>query len=579
MKKETNRNFFKITHFLILLLSLFLSVSCQKEDISETQEVNHKTITSQKISTSEVLNEINNPSIKKYISALSNTLEKSQNKNLNLALFTKIIKESQYTTYSLLINKYTTAKPYFFYFVIQKSTTIEKAGFAKYIPATAVTNLDVPHFTGILELYDIDDKLYARTSFVNGQAIPTPANTASKGQECGNVISIITHNCSHGGNHSPGQSCNNGYSNDGYYEVMIRVVCHTVNSITPPPDAYVGQSGGGSAGGGGLIPDVDEIFAFTESLTVEEQDWLAQNLASYNTIINYLVQKQWSEESKNFAQEIITQSRQTGLKLDIEKSVKSPFFIDLSSVSGNTPEELKFNEVYNILTTSPKFRELFTNMFGTNPLFNVKFKIDNIQQSTGSGHIDGNCKVYAYSNIPTPFNLITIDRSHLLTANKVSIALSIMHECIHAYLNIKLRNPSIGMTIENINNMDFVDCINTYYNSFSGNQTQHNFFANNMIPTMVNIFLEIKDLLLTPTQINNVVNNPNGNSSLYAVTQTTPSVVTSNIISWNWIDYFTHVSFTGLQNCTAYSTYYPVGSPNALLSEQYLYLAAFNFYN
>jgi A nuclease family of the HNH/ENDO VII superfamily with conserved AHH len=386
MKKEANRNFYRITTFLILLLSLFLSISCQQEEISAIQEANYKTISSQTISTNEVLNEVINSNIKKYISELSISLEKSQNKNFNLSLFTKIIKENQYITYSFLVNKYSQEKPYFTFFVIQKTTSIEKAGFAKYIPANAITNLDVPHFTGILELYDIDYTLYARTSFVNGQAIPTPANTASKGQECGNVISIITHNCSHGGNHSPGQSCNNGYSNDGYYEVIIRVVCHTVNSITPPPDAYVGQSGGGSANGGGLIPDVDEIFAFTESLTVDEQDWLAQNLPTYNTLINNLVQKQWSEESKDIAKELISLGREEVNQQDVNSLINLSLKIEQNSDQLFEDDFITSLDPYidlDLASNPPGFSPIY-NLIGLKTFLNYKkLRILNPEWSRG----------------------------------------------------------------------------------------------------------------------------------------------------------------------------------------------------
>jgi hypothetical protein len=486
MKKETNRNFCRITTFLTLVLSLFLSISCQQEEISVVPEANHKTISSQKISTHEVLNEINNPSIKKYISGLSHSFEHSQSKNFNLALFTKIIKENQYTTYSFLVNNYSIAKPYFSFFVIQKTSSAEKAGFAKYIPATAVTHLDVPHFTGILELYDIDNTLYARTSFVNGQAIPTPTNTASKGQECGNVISIITHNCSHGGNHSPGQSCNNGYSNDGYYEVIIRVVCHTVNSITPPPDAYVGQSGGGSAGGGGLIPDVDEIFAFTESLTVDEKEWLAQNLPTYNTLVNNLVQNHWTDESKDFANEVIDRMRQ---EPGVFKNI-NPFIIEkeIDDSQLNTCTKDVLNKIKTLQQND--FSAIIGKLGGANTPYKLTIKPRIIPDPEKTG-ITNWIKTTAGTAVPYNYN-IDLNSSYLVNSTDLGKAGVMLHELIHAYFLSLVDDHDL--TGDNTLN-SFPILWDYYVDNFTGGGggiAQHNQMATSYINILASALQEFK---------------------------------------------------------------------------------------
>lgn len=67
-----------------------------------------------------------------------------------------------------------------------------------------------------------------------------------------------------------------------------------------------------------------------------------------------------------------------------------------------------------------------------------------------------------------------------------------------------MADPSIGMTIPGINNMDFQQAVNTTYNGFSGDQDQHAFFYDYMLPTMQTIFSHVRDLLLTPAQVANV---------------------------------------------------------------------------
>ncbi len=311
-----------------------------------------------------------------------------------------------------------------------------------------------------------------------------------------------------------------------------------------------------------------------------KQMWVSattENTKIYLQLIQYQIDNNWSPESETFANELINQMMANPeLNLDVDASSKSPCFIDLSSVSGSTPEEIKFNEVYNSLKNSPTFRLLFTNLFGSTPLFNTKFLINNIPQ-TGQGHTDGTCTLYVSQNNPAPFNVITIDRSHLLTKSKSNVAITIIHECIHAYLNIKFKNPSIGMSLADINNMDFKTIVNLYYNGFSGNQSQHSFFINYMIPSMVQILQDVKSSLFTPAQIS-AVENPEPNAEIYEVTPTTPSSLNYNVVlPWNWANYFTHACYNGLQNTTDYPDIYPQDSPNFLNYSQYVSIGIFIF--
>jgi hypothetical protein len=114
-------------------------------------------------------------------------------------------------------------------------------------------------------------------------------------------------------------------------------------------------------------------------------------------------------------------------------------------------------------------------------------------------------------------------------------------------------------------------------NNFTGNQDQHNFFINMMIPTLVRIFSDVKDLLLTTQQIN-AVENPIPNSVIYATTSSIPSTrIYSQILPWNWNDYFIHLSYLGLQNCSEYPSVYPPNSSNLLNWQQYITIGINNF--
>ncbi|MCL9804447.1 hypothetical protein NAT51_02870 [Flavobacterium amniphilum] len=311
--------------------------------------------------------------------------------------------------------------------------------------------------------------------------------------------------------------------------------------------------------------------------------WLAEQ-SEYNqiSIFNFLIQNNFSLQSKDFINTFITQSISTPeLQLDFNMSLKSPSFIDMSSVMGNSPEELKFREVYNLVCTSPNFKNLFISLFGSSPLFNVKFQVANLPQNQ-SQITSGRCKMFNSILNSNPFNLIQIDREFLLTRSKFEVAQTIIHECIHAFLNIKLRNPSIGMTIETINNLDLQSCINTYYNGFSGNQTQHSFFVDHMIPILVEIFQDIKDLVITSEQANQLENPTNGAAIIYQPLNNPPILggISSTQVSWNWDTFFTYFSYTGLQNCSAFPFSIPRSANHIFLNDNdyyfYYYISAFN---
>lgn len=142
-------------------------------------------------------------------------------------------------------------------------------------------------------------------------------------------------------------------------------------------------------------------------------------------------------------------------------------------------------------------------------------------------------------------NKITISPQFLLTHNKMEIAKTILHECIHAFLNVKFCDPSIGMSIPNVNNMELYNCINEYYNSFSpANQNQHDFIYNFMLPTMVKILSEVKDSLVTPANNLTMLNDVSVHIP-YANSPASPFV---------WNDYYHNLALYGLQDCSFFQS-------------------------
>ena len=324
-----------------------------------------------------------------------------------------------------------------------------------------------------------------------------------------------------------------------------------------------------------VSPNNDNNFIFERGLSLSERAfWNDEaNEEFVNQIKEYLDLYNYSASAINFGRQLVKQSVESELNFDVNKSAVSPYNIDLSAVSGDSPQEIRFNEIYNKVTTSPAFKKLFVDLFNDSSRYNVKFKIGNL----GNGE---NGLTQIISNSPESiWNEITISNNLLSNLPDDVVALVIIHECIHAFLNVKLKNnPNAGITIADINNMDFVNMINTYYNGFSGDQDQHEFFVDYMTPEIVQILTDIKNVLYTPLQINKAENPDSYNGQIiYLPTNTTPALNSGISTSWNWNNYFQYLSLVGLEQTSSYLSIYPAESGNAFSRDKYIYAGLIMF--
>ncbi|HLP62974.1 hypothetical protein [Flavobacterium sp.] len=157
--KTTLKSIFTIS---TVILTFFFS-SCDKElydePIKQSKQIK---VSSERVSFTQVLNEIENPAIRQFINNdVKQQVSFTEARNAYELLFEKLTKENEYVTYSLLINNYTNEKPYFLYFVIKKAGAVEEAGFSKYIPDAAITTLDVENFTGRVQILDLEQGIRA----------------------------------------------------------------------------------------------------------------------------------------------------------------------------------------------------------------------------------------------------------------------------------------------------------------------------------------------------------------------------------------------------------------------------------
>ena len=452
---------FKKCTSLILLTILFTFASCEKDLYQEAIKTQSRT-TSQKFSIDQVLNEIDNIQIKNYINnefKQDFSFSKFKKKNEDYSNFIKIIKENEYITYSFLINDYSKDKPFFKYLIITKNKATEKAGFAKFIPNSPVAFFDEKHFSGTLQVFDLKNNIKGETQFINGvvQVKNTKSKIASKSATCTNTYSIIAHNCTNGGNHSPGTSCNNGATNDGYYEIVVGVIC-TASSVQyiAEPDSFMGMSTGG---GGNSLSFNENVLLFLYSLTEEEYAVTVDN----PSIVAYLEHNDSSPESQNIA--IIS-------IYSILSDINNKSFINnalLNLIDGSevdftykviVDQSLKDNAnlygVYTQLGKAPIFQAYLQKFDSKFSIANLKLSVDNQFGNKYKDHL----KSQAVTLTPENYLVrIVINNDLSLPSNimkfpKIVSPIIFVHEMMHAEINRILLTCS---KLPNVNTENMTD--------------------------------------------------------------------------------------------------------------------------
>ena len=241
------------------------------------------------------------------------------------------------------------------------------------------------------------------------------------------------------------------------------------------------------------------------------------------------------------------------MDFDIAKSLKSPANIDFSAIDTSTSEGDKLNCIFNKLAYSCSFENLFINTFGVNNKINVKFEIvDNFPDPTTLG----NCQMTTVTNSSgtTYSNVINIKRSLLQennglgNASNIKIAKVILHELMHAYLNIKLKNCNQGVSLPYINNLELGELIKVFYENFNceldyngSPQSQHSFMFDQLIPSFQTIFQETRDLLISSSHIQQA------NNIIY----TDASLNISE--NFNWNNFYKYIMLNGLHQCQSFN--------------------------
>jgi hypothetical protein len=308
--------------------------------------------------------------------------------------------------------------------------------------------------------------------------------------------------------------------------IILTTVCEDVSSgggDNGGSSGLPGDSGAGSNTGGEPIGSIDDINdepittpllnvspvrTFIAGLNAEESQWwnevattetkaLLENYLNQNTVDNVLL-----DEAEQFALQFIQNSLSSGLNLDFEKSLKSPANIDISNFEDETEDEERIlNCTIDKLMKSSNFKNLYNSIFGANDdRINFKIEIGDLPNNKGGQtHAQYNGLNGQVNNL---FNTITISRDRILNTSTLYLANIIIHEMIHAYLNIQRAN--LGEDIYNLNNYDTLGDFLVSNQPIATNNTNidtHTFMFQNMIPVFVNIYNQILNELVNQSEI------------------------------------------------------------------------------
>ena len=364
--------------------------------------------------------------------------------------------------------------------------------------------------------YDINT---ASVSYINDQSLLAKADTCPTSDEIigwdPNAGECIAVNCTAGGNHTVDQAwqCNGSSSQLPHYEcsggwVVTGCISHGGgggNTGTDDENPY-GNTGGGTSGTG----TTTEIAVVPLGLDTFVRAELNRNL-----------------------------SRKSPYEVDMSTVLDS---ISLPPTDSTKIANLKLLCVYNKLTSSSTFKNLFIDTFGDSDKFNVKFEVvDNLPDTRGGE--TGGTSIFTNGNF-TGINItIKINKSKLLSNSNFNVAKTILHESIHAYLKLKLRDCNAGATLDFINNLQLGEIINEFYDHFNcgaPQQSQHEFMFDYLLPIFQKVFTEIGNTNLT------------SQGSIDFIENNQLSINDNDLIDWNWQDFYYYFSLEGLHQTEAF---------------------------
>ena len=233
-------------------------------------------------------------------------------------------------------------------------------------------------------------------------------------------------------------------------------------------------------------------------------------------------------------------------------SQNSPFQVDISNLFQDgvmDDAEKRFLDIKEIVTQTTQYKNIIDNIFNDTSGFSVEYAVvDNLTNGAGK-------RLNGATSLNGTIATIEIDRNHINTATKIDIALTIMHEALHAYMYYIIANDVNVSVPNNVNLNDISECLDLYlanYVGMSGGQSaQHQFMAEELLPILQDVILEALPLLYDQGILNLIkqqgrVRIINENGELEWKSGPLPGNIQNYY--WNWSDSAYYFALGGLQD-------------------------------
>ena len=442
--------------FFIFLGLLFLVFTCQKEDeieIKETKESFLKGLTHLSFSGLKKNSEIYRK-VDRYVRSKTN---KTSSDSINFTIDTtlvQVIETENYLSYTFIANKFEQSETELNNYVL----TIYNDNTSKQLLLTYPKTESSLGFS-----YDIENAIVEE---IDGELQVNLKTTNCDGYVVTSwEVTCVDHNCTAGGNHSPGQNCYGEPYEQPYTICTGGWVdnCIEDNSIDAPDGE---SSSGGTTGSNeedeiAVVPLDNEVVTWKKivnclnqnntTLTQPQIDWLQNPLhfTQATTINNYLQDNNCSEEAQEFTVEAM-QAFMGGGEVDFENKVfKDTSFKDT---------EIECIHDKLLADNQTNFYKIMIEAFSNNSFENLRFEIgstSNGDWGISAGNVN-NTTVFGGFD----FYNITIDND-IENSSNISQMVTLCHELIHVYMFNSLDN--LGVIIYDTDGaplFDTAQCVN-----------------------------------------------------------------------------------------------------------------------
>jgi hypothetical protein len=306
----------------------------------------------------------------------------------------------------------------------------------------------------------------------------------------------LSHHCTHTGHCSPvggGSYCD-------LCNACITVYFHPTYDFTiAPPSGSSGSNGDFSSGGAPLLilnglnfepnlPTITDVYILNElmsnffnSLNPDEQHWADVNHQTYNqSIIQYLINNNWSQESDQFVREVIPQMVQNPT---VFTSIK-PFEIE-KNIDASTLEPCAKNIVSTIKTLSQNdIAKIIAKLGPTDSVYKVDIISANNLDPEDLGVTDWS------GATPLPYQYtIKLNQQYMIGATQLSIASTIIHEIVHAYF-LSLVDDNYETGDQTLNTFPILWDYYVNDNGSGANIVQHNQMAQSYLNILASAIQE-----------------------------------------------------------------------------------------